>query len=164
MNKIFHIVVRWFEILDQWIVRILRTYATTVLRSSLGIVFVWFGLLKVIGMTPVADLVAKTVYWTPISASLIVVGIGWWEICIGIGLLTRRFLRITIFLLLLQQFGTLLVLLLLPHIAFQQGNPLLLSIEGEFVIKNIVLISAGLVVGSLVQVRTHKKKIKAPCV
>lgn len=161
MRQLFRAGQRWSETIDQWIVQGLRTYSVTLLRISLGIVFMWFGVLKVIGLTPVADLVAKTVYWTPLTPAQVVVCIGWWEICIGLGLLTKRFLRTTIFLLLLQQFGTFLVLILLPHIAFQQGNPLLLTVEGEFVIKNIVLISAGLVVGSLVHARVPKKHTKS---
>lgn len=44
--------------------------------------------------------------------------------------------------------GTLLVLVLLPEVAFQDGNPLLLSVEGGYVVKNIVLLAAGLVVAS----------------
>ena len=47
--------------------------------------------------------------------------------------------------------GTFLVLVVKPEIAFQGGNPLLLTTEGEFVIKNLVLIAAGLVVGGSVQ-------------
>jgi hypothetical protein len=38
-----------------------------------------------------------------------------------------------------------------PGIAFQDGNPLLLTVEGEFVIKNLVLITAAMVVGSTVR-------------
>jgi putative oxidoreductase len=44
--------------------------------------------------------------------------------------------------------GTFLVLVVQPDIAFQEANPLLLTTEGEFVIKNLVLLSAGLLIGS----------------
>jgi putative oxidoreductase len=44
--------------------------------------------------------------------------------------------------------GTFLVLVIQPEVAFQDGNPLLLTTEGEFVIKNLVLLSAGLMIGS----------------
>jgi uncharacterized membrane protein YkgB len=59
-------------------------------------------------------------------------------------------LRLTLLLFWLQMAGTLMVLVLRPDMAFQGGNPLLLTAEGEFVIKNLVLIAAGLVVGGTV--------------
>ena len=68
----------------------------------------------------------------------------------GAGLLFGAALRLTLFLLWLQLAGTFLVLIVRPDIAFQHGNPLLLTTEGEFVIKNLVLIAAGLAVGSTV--------------
>jgi putative oxidoreductase len=54
-------------------------------------------------------------------------------------------------LLFLQLAGTFLVLLIWPEAAFQEGNPLFLTTEGEFVIKNLVLIAAGLAVGGTVR-------------
>jgi len=44
--------------------------------------------------------------------------------------------------------GTFLVLVMEPELAFQNGNPLLLTTIGEFVVKNLVLISAALVLAS----------------
>ena len=52
--------------------------------------------------------------------------------------------------------GTFLVFLLLPDLTFQDGNPLLLTTEGEFVLKNLVLLSAGLVVGSQLAARDER--------
>lgn len=45
-----------------------------------------------------------------------------------------------------QMGGTFLVLVMRPDVAFQHGNLLLLTVEGEFVVKNLVLLSAGLLV------------------
>ena len=47
--------------------------------------------------------------------------------------------------------GTALVFVVRPEVAFQDGNPLKLTVEGEFVIKNLVLIAAALVVGSTIE-------------
>ncbi len=44
--------------------------------------------------------------------------------------------------------GTFLVLVMEPQLAFQKGNPLLLTTIGEFVVKNVVLISATLVLAA----------------
>ena len=138
-----------WERLDQGMIRFMSGYGSRILRVCLGIVFVWFGLLKVIGRSPVAELVARTVYWVP--SKLFVPFLGGWEIAVGIGLLLAVALRLTLFLFWLQMAGTFLVLVVKPAIAFQGGNPLLLTTEGEFVIKNLVLIAAGLVVGGTVQ-------------
>ena len=82
------------------------------------------------------------------ACRLVAVG---WEIAVGVGLLFAVALRLTLFLFWLQMAGTFLVLVAKPAIAFQGGNPLLLTTEGEFVIKNLVLIAAGLVVGGTVR-------------
>ena len=135
--------------LDQGMIRFMSGYGRGVLRVCLGIVFVWFGSLKLIGKSPVAELVAHTVYWVP--SELFVPFLGVWEIAVGVGLLFAAALRLTLFLFWLQMAGTFLVLVVKPAIAFQGGNPLLLTTEGEFVIKNLVLIAAGLVVGGTVR-------------
>ena len=118
------------------------------LRVSVGIVFVWFGLLKVLDVSPVADLVARTVYW--FDPEVIVPALGAFEIVVGALLIANRFLRLALALFAAQMLGTFSVLLLLPTVAFQDGNPFLLTVEGEFVVKNLVLIAAGMVVGSKV--------------
>lgn len=134
---------------DNAMITVMRDYGITVLRVALGIVFMWFGALKVLGRSPVGELVAATVYW--VDPAWFVVFLGAWEMLVGAGLLTGVALRATLFLFWLQMAGTLLVLVLRPDLAFQDGNPLLLTTTGEFVIKNLVLIAAGLAVGSTVR-------------
>jgi hypothetical protein len=70
------------------------------------------------------------------------------ETLVGVGLLLGRGLRLVLALFVLQMMGTFLVLVAQPDIAFQDGNPLMLTTEGEFVVKNLVLLSAGLMIGS----------------
>ena len=135
--------------LDQRITGFMSSYASLIIRVSLGIVFIWFGLLKVMGVSPVFDLASKVVYWLPSELFVPVLGI--WEMAIGTGLLLGRALRIVLLLLYVQLAGTFLVLVILPEAAFQRGNPLLLTTEGEFVVKNLVLIAAGLAVGGTVR-------------
>jgi len=125
---------------------LLSRVGVPVLRISLGIVFLWFGLLKVFDVSPVSELVAKTIYW--FDADVVVPALGAVEVFIGVCLILGRLMRIALPLLVLQMAGTFLVLVLLPHVAFRHGNPLLLTVEGEFVIKNLVLASAALVIGS----------------
>jgi len=134
---------------DRGMVRFMTAFGIQILRICLGIVFFWFGLLKVIGESPVAELVSQTVYWVPPEAFVPFLGV--WEMVVGLGLLFAVALRLTLFLFWLQMAGTLMALVLRPDIAFQGGNPLLLTTEGEFIVKNLVLIAAGLVVGGTVR-------------
>lgn len=136
---------------DLVIIPFLRRVAVPLLRLSLGIVFVWFGLLKVFEVSPVAGFVARTVYW--VDPSFFVPALGVFEVTLGVLLLLGRMMRLTLLLLVLQMVGTFLTFFILPNVTFQHGNPLLLTVEGEFVVKNLVVISAALVVGSTVRRR-----------
>ena len=141
--------------LDRRLVGFMSDYGTHLLRWSIAIVYLWFGGLKLVNASPAADLVVKTVFWLPPHAALLFIGV--WEVLIGLGLLSTHplVLRITLFLLWLQIAGTFQVFLLLPRVAFQGGNPLLPTLEGQYAIKNLVLITAGLVIGSTVR-RSHR--------
>jgi putative oxidoreductase len=143
-----------FDDLDQRVIDVLARWAIPLLRVSLGMVFLWFGTLKIARVSPVADLVARTVYW--VDPSWFVPVLGAVEVIIGAGLLAGRALRTVLALFWLQMLGTFLVLVIQPEVAFQQGNPLLLTVEGEFVVKNLVLLSAGMVVGSTVRKRSRR--------
>jgi uncharacterized membrane protein YkgB len=137
--------------IDTAITEFLRKWSITVLRISVALVFIWFGALKVFDVSPVSDLVADTVYW--VDPAWLVPVLGAFEIVVGVGLLIRRWLRTVLALFALQMAGTFLVLVIQPDLSFQDGNPLLLTVEGEFVIKNLVLIAAGMVVGATVERR-----------
>ncbi|HSO50117.1 MAG TPA: hypothetical protein VLS86_06185 [Acidimicrobiia bacterium] len=109
-------------------------------------VFIWFGALKVFGVSPVGDLVASTVYW--VDPDWFVPALGVIEVLVGVGLAARFGLRLVLLVLALQMLGTFLVFVLLPELTFQDGNPLQLTIEGEFVLKNLVLLASAMVVGA----------------
>jgi putative oxidoreductase len=120
--------------------------AFPLLRASLGVVFIWFGALKFIAATPVGDLVANTLPFLP--KSFVVPALGAFEVLLGIGLLVGRYLGVVALLMMAHLTGTFLVLLVEPDVAFQNGNPFLLTMTGEFVVKNLVLITAGLVLAT----------------
>lgn len=126
--------------------KLLNTIAIPLLRWSLGIIYVWFGALKIIGVSPVADLVAKALEPIPPRAAVALVGA--LELVIGVGLLSRKALRAILVLFFLQIGGTFTLLFRRPREAFRKGNPLLLTQEGEFTLKNLILLSAGLVVAT----------------
>jgi len=140
---------RAIDRVDARLIPFLRRAAIPMLRVSLGLVFVWFGALKVFDVSPVADLVARTVYW--VNPDLFVTVLGFFEVFVGVMLLFGLALRLTLALFTLQMVGTFVTFLVLPEVTFRHGNPLLLTVEGEFVVKNLVLISAALVVGTTVR-------------
>ncbi len=131
---------------DRLIIPWLRKWAIPTLRVSLAVVFIWFGALKVFDVSPVHDIVAATVPWA--NPDWFVPFLGLIEVAVGLGLLFRFLLRLVLALLVTQMLGTFLVFALVPDLAFQGGNPLLLTTEGEFVLKNLVLLGAGLTVGA----------------
>ena len=134
---------------DRAVIPFLRRVAVPVLRISLGVVFVWFGMLKIFEVSPVAGLVARTVYW--VAPDVIVPVLGVFEVAVGVLLLLGRALRLTLLLFVMQMLGTFLTFFILPEVTFRDGNPFLLTVEGEFVVKNLVLISAAMVVGTTVR-------------
>ncbi|HEX8024990.1 MAG TPA: DoxX family protein, partial [Candidatus Limnocylindrales bacterium] len=121
---------------------------------ALGVVFFWFGILKLFpGLSPAEDLAARTIQTlsfgaiTP-SVSLPVLAI--WECLIGLGLLTGTFLRATLLLLAIQMLGTLTPLLLFPAETWTRF-PYAPTLEGQYIIKNVVLIAGAMVVGATVR-------------
>ena len=121
------------------------------IRIPIFIIFFWFGLLKVLDMSPAQNFVKDTVYWMPfLSAELWTCIIGFWEILIAICFLFKRTTFIAMILLFLQMSGTFLPLVILPEVTFQNSNPLLPTLEGQYIIKNIIIITAALIIG-----RTH---------
>jgi putative oxidoreductase len=120
-------------------------YSLALLRISIGIVFAWFGFLKVTGDSPADQMVAVVLpdrldptVWIPV--------VGWVEMAIGAAFLLPALLPWMMPLFIAQMAGTFLVLFLSPGLSFQGRNPLLLTQEGEFVVKNLVLLFAGLAV------------------
>lgn len=122
----------------------LRKNSIVCLRVSLGIVFLWFGALKIFGVTPVAGLIQSSYPFFPYPAFIVFLGV--WEAAIGLGFIAKRALPATIALMWLQMLGTFGSLVLLPSLFFQHGNIFLLTTEGEFVIKNLVLVAASMVI------------------
>lgn len=146
-NKKSKISVSKFEQLDCAITSWMGEWGISILQSSLALVFIWFGILKPLGVSPAAELVARTVYW--VDPTWFVPFLGWWEVLIGICLLYRPLIRVGIFLMALQMVGTFMPLILLPTVTWQ--SPFVLTIEGQYIIKNIVLIGAALIIGSHVR-------------
>ncbi len=136
--------------LTRWMAR----HGIGLLRISLGVVFLWFGILKFFpGLSPAEDLAARTVtrlslgLLSPAAALALVATL---ETVIGLGLMTGRALRFTLLLLAFQMLGTVTPLFLFPGEAFAVF-PYAPTLEGQYIIKNLVLVSAGIVLGATVR-------------
>lgn len=113
----------------------------TLLKYSLVIVYIWFGLLKFLGVSPVGQLVASTYPNFGQPSFLILLGL--WEILIGLFLLSTKTLKVGILLMWLQMAGIFIGVVLNPSLYFLKQNLFLLTSNGEFVVKNLVLLAAS---------------------
>jgi uncharacterized membrane protein YkgB len=138
-----------FDQLDQGITRWMARYGLLIMRLGLGVVFFWFGALKLVpGLSPAEDLVKSTIYFVDPNLFLPVLAV--WEMAIGLGLITGKWMRLTLLLLFLQMPGTALPLVLLPQVTWT-AFPYGLTMEGQYIIKNLALIGAALVLGGTVR-------------
>lgn len=131
------------------------------LRISMGVVFFWFGFQKFFpGVSSAEDIATRTIdfisfglvksqYSMPILAA--------WESLIGLGFITGKYLKTTVVLLYLQMIGTLFPLFVFPEETFYMV-PLVPTIEGQYIIKNIVLITGSMVVLAWDQGRVINKE------
>ena len=138
----------WLDRADIRITEGMDRYCQPLMRYSIALIFIWFGLLKPLGMSPEEELIKRTVYW--VSPQIFLPVLGWWEMTVGLCLLYRPLIRIALLLLLLQLPGTMLPLILLPEICFTHP-PFGLSLEGQDIVKNIFLVSAAFMIGGKVR-------------
>lgn len=138
-----------FDEVDAAIVQWMADNGLTLLRISVGVVFFWFGALKLIpGASPAETLVTETLPFLPMGLFLPVLAV--WEMVIGLGFITGKYLRLTILLMLLQMIGAVSPIVLNPSAVFERF-PFVLTLEGQYIVKNAVLVSAAFVVGATVR-------------
>jgi uncharacterized membrane protein YkgB len=138
-----------FDRIDRVITNWMAQYGLVIMRIGLGVIFFWFGALKLVpGLSPAEELVRNTTYFVNPDWFIPVLAI--WEMAIGLGLIVGKFMRLTLLLLFLQMPGTALPLVVLPQAVWTQF-PYGLTLEGQYIIKNLVLIGAGLVLGGTVR-------------
>ena len=143
--------IRTYDELDIFITKFMSKWGITFLRYSLGLIYIWFGILKPFGLSPAQELVENTVYWFDNPKTFVPI-LGWWEVVIGLTMCIKPLIRVSIFLLFIQMPGTFLPLILLPEVCFN-NFPFGLTLEGQYIIKNLIIISAALVVGSTVKTK-----------
>lgn len=139
---------------DRGVTHWMAQHGITLLRWSIGLIFIWFGALKLFpGLSP-ADQIATettmTLTFGVLSEDVARLLLACLELVIGIGLVTGLFLRLTLFLLFAQMAGTLTPLVISPD-QIWSDFPFVLTLEGQYIMKNAVLISAGFVIGATVR-------------
>ena len=137
------------EELDILVTSFMNKWGVTLLRYSLGIIYIWFGALKPLGLSPAQELVENTVYWFEDPKTFVPI-LGVWEVVIGITICIKPLIRVALFLLFIQMPGTFLPLILFPEVCFT-NFPFGLTLEGQYIVKNLIIISAAIVVGSTVR-------------
>jgi uncharacterized membrane protein YphA (DoxX/SURF4 family) len=147
-------ITKGFDLIDARITHWMARYGLRLLRISLGVVFLWFGALKFFpGMSPASDLASRTIdvlSFGVVHSSVSVPLLAGWECLIGVGLLFGIFMRATLLLLAVQMAGTLTPLVLFPGEVFTR-IPYAPTLEGQYIIKNAVPISAAIVLGATVR-------------
>jgi uncharacterized membrane protein YkgB len=132
---------------DFYVISHFRKLEIPVARISIFIVYFWFGLLKLLGLSPAGPLVKalfeKTIWFMPFSTFYLFFAV--FEMVIGILFLIRGLERVVIFLLSLHLISTALPLFLLPQITWQKF--LVPTLEGQYIIKNILIAAMAIVIG-----------------
>jgi len=143
-----------FDLIDVRITGWMARWGLLLLRISVGVVYLWFGVLKFFpGLSPAADLATRTIErlsfgLIPAETALLLLAI--WETLIGLGLVFGVWMRVTLLLLFVQMLGTLMPVFFFPHEVFTVV-PYAPTLEGQYIIKNLVIISAAIVLGATVR-------------
>jgi len=124
-------------------------HSISALRIAVGAVFLGFGALKYFpGVSPAQNLTEATthlLFLGLVAGRVAIVGIATLECFIGITLLANRWLRLTVYLLAGEFVGILAPLALLPARLFS-GAHNAPTLEGQYVLKDIILVAAALVI------------------
>lgn len=127
----------------------IQNYTVLFAKIALFIIFVWFGALKLVGLSPaesvVEALLGVTIPFFPFSQFILVLGA--FEILIGVMFLIPKWEKIAGIILILHMFTTFLPLVLVRDLVWQM--PLVPTLEGQYIIKNLIIIAlaAGVVFG-----------------
>ncbi|TVQ65107.1 MAG: DoxX family membrane protein [Balneolaceae bacterium] len=139
---------------DHFLTHWLAQRGIVFLRLSIGFIFIWFGGLKFFpGASPAEELALSAISvltfdLIPESPALFL--LAGFEVLIGAGLIFGRYMRIILLMLIIQMIGTMSPVLLFPEIVFN-SPPFLLTIEGQYILKNVIVISSAMVIGATVR-------------
>ncbi len=133
--------------IDTFLITTFRKIAEPFARVSLFLIYFWFGILKIIGTSPanplVQALMEKTLpFMTP---SQFIIGFSIYEMVIGISFLFTKLTRVSIILIGAHMVMTSLPLFMLPGLWQDFLTP---TLEGQYIIKNLVIIATAMFIGA----------------
>lgn len=130
--------------IDIRLIHLFRRLSVPISRFGLFVVFFWFGILKVLDMSPASPLVeelfVRTISFMPFPTFMVLFGL--FECLIGILFLIRGVERVVIPLLFLHMITTVMPLFMVP--AATWSGFLIPTLEGQYIIKNILIIAAAI--------------------
>lgn len=142
---------------------LVRASGPWLLRGSLALVFVWLGALKLAGVSTLSSSMIAAITPSLLDAELVIRVVGGVEIVLGLGLLVRSVQPYVVAAVAAQLAATFLVMVVRPDVTFADGNLLLLSVEGEYILKNIVLLAGALtLVHWMPAARSSRARSSAP--
>ncbi|MCT7908583.1 DoxX family membrane protein [Arcobacter lacus] len=119
------------------------------MRLSLGIIFVWYGMLKFFPtLSPAEDLAIKTIdimFFHLIDESLSIKLLAILEVAIGIGFLSGYYTKLVTIIFLGHMLCTFAPLFILPELSFTHA-PYAFTLVGQYIVKNIVFILVGVMI------------------
>ncbi|MCG3652773.1 DoxX family membrane protein [Aliarcobacter butzleri] len=119
------------------------------MRLSLGIIFVWYGMLKFFPtLSPAEDLAIKTIdimFFHLIDGSLSIKLLAILEVAIGIGFLSGYYTKLVTIIFLGHMLCTFAPLFILPELSFTHA-PYAFTLVGQYIVKNIVFILVGVMI------------------
>jgi uncharacterized membrane protein YkgB len=134
--------------LDHEIIHFLRRAFVPSARVALFIVYFWFGILKLLGYSPAGALVHQlfdaTIHFMSFNTFYVLFAL--FEMLIGILFLFPRVIRIAIPLLFIHMITTVMPLFVLPDVTW--NGFLLPTIEGQYIIKNFVIMAIAIGIAS----------------
>ncbi|MDB5204880.1 MAG: hypothetical protein JWP09_908 [Candidatus Taylorbacteria bacterium] len=146
---VFHLVLLYtvfmtFKSFDIELLHICRRVSVPLARFGLFVVFFWFGFLKLFGLSPANPLVEALLNSVMpfMSFGTFIIFFGMFECIIGILFLIKGLERVAILMLFVHMITTLMPLFLLPQIAW--SGFMIPTLEGQYMIKNILIIAAGI--------------------
>ncbi len=144
----------WLNRIDAAVAAWMARYGVGILRRSLGLIFFWFGVLKFFpGLSPASELAVRTIdvlTFGSVPSHIAINLLAAWECLIGLGLVFGVAMRATLALLWVQMLGTITPIFFFPELVFTRV-PYAPTLEGQYIIKNLVLVSAGIVIGATVR-------------
>lgn len=138
MKTLFY---KYFRI-EQKVANFAQKYSITILRYSFALIYFWFGWLKLLGISPADELVYRSTEWLDFPHFITVLAI--WEIMIGIFFAIKKLQKIGLWMFFLKIPGTFLPLFTNPEKCFT-FIPFGLTLEGQYIFKNLIMVSAALV-------------------